>query len=94
MGNVKIYTTKEVAKMLKVSDATVRRETDRGKLKSFKVGIENRYTQYHIDEYTRLKELGKTERELALEGMIEELNLKIQEKEDLILNIKDMLLKA
>lgn len=90
---VKIYTTKEVANLFNVSDATIRNEVERGNIGHFKVGNENRFTQYHIDEYTQIKNLGKTEREIALEEEREELLEIIEHKDLLIRNIKNLLLQ-
>lgn len=90
---MKIYTTKEVADLFNVSDVTIRREVEKGNLSGFKVGNENRFTQYHIDQYTQIKNLGKTQRELDLEEEKERLLEVIESKEQLISNIKNMLLQ-
>lgn len=90
---VKIYTTKEVAELFGVSDATIRNEVARDRIGYFKVGNENRFTQYHIDEYIKIKDFGKTEREMELEEEREKLLKIIEQKDLLIRNIKDMLLK-
>lgn len=90
---VKIYTTQDLAKMLNVSDATIRREVERGNLKGFKVGNESRFTQHHIDQYTQIKDLGKSEREIELENEKERLVKVIEHKDLLIKNIKDLLLQ-
>lgn len=92
--NPKIYTVKEVAEMFNVSDATVRREIERGNLRCFKVGNEARFTMVHLEEYANIKELGKTTRELELEKQIEELKMVIESKDKLIDNIKNLLLKG
>ena len=91
---VRIYTTKEVADLFGVSDATIRNEVARERIGYFKVGNENRFTQYHIDEYTQIKNLGRTEREIALEEEKEKLLEVIEGKDLLIRNIKDLLLEA
>ena len=91
--NPKVYTTKEVAELFGVSDATIRNEVERGKLGYFKVGNENRFTQYHIDIYTQIRDLGKSERELKLEEEKRELLEVIEQKNKVISNIKDMILR-
>lgn len=92
--NPKIYTVKEVAELFGVSTATILREVKRGNLRSFTVGNENRFTQYHIDEYTQIKNLGKTQRELDLEREKEELLEVIKAKDEVIDNIKNLILKG
>lgn len=92
--NPKIYTVKEVAELFGVSTATILREVKRGNLRSFTVGNENRFTQYHIDEYTQIKNLGKTQRELDLEREKNELLEVIKAKDQVIDNIKNLILKA
>ena len=91
--NVRIYTTKEVAELFNVSGATIRNEVAKGNLGHFKVGNENRFTQYHIDKYTQIKSLGKSEREMELEEEKEQLLKVIEHKDLLIRNIKDLLLQ-
>lgn len=90
---VKVYTTKEVAEIFNVSEATIRREVERGNLESFKIGVENRFTMYHLEQYANVKELGKTKREMDLEEEKEKLLRTIQEKEKTISDIKNLLLK-
>ena len=85
---MEVFTTKELATMFDVSGETIRREVERKKLKCFKVGNEARFTQYHIDEYTQIKNLGKTQKELDLEEEKEQLYKIIQEKDKLLDNIK------
>ena len=92
--DVKIYSVKEVAELFGVSEATIRREVSRGNLASFKVGNENRFTMYHLEQYANVKELGKTKRELELEEEKEKLLLIIEQKEKTISSIKDLLLRG
>lgn len=89
----KIYTTREVAALFGVSDATIRREISRGRLRCFYVGNEARFTMVHLEEYANVKELGKTTREIELEERIEQLETVINEKDKLIDNIKNLILK-
>lgn len=88
-----IYTVKELAKILGVSDVTVRNEIDRGKLPCFRVGNEARFTQHHVDTYMNIKNFGKTQRELELEEEKEELLEVIKSKDRLIDNIKNLILQ-
>lgn len=90
--NLKIYTTKELAKLFRVSDMTIRNEVERGKLKGFKIGNENRFTQHQIDEYMKIKDVGKTQTEIELEEEIRRLQQIIEKKNKIISDIKDMLL--
>lgn len=46
------YTVEEVAKMLKVSAATVRRLVKQGEIEAFMVGNQYRITQEALDRYT------------------------------------------
>mgnify|MGYP000967478781 CR=1 FL=1 len=80
-----VFTTSDVAKILKISSATVRREIERGKLKCFYVGNEARFTHIHLDEYTNIRNFKKTTRELELEKEIERLS-EVIKKKDLIIN--------
>lgn len=89
----KIYNVREIAEIFGVSDATIRREVERGSLKSFKIGNESKFTMYHLEQYTQVKELGKTKREKELEEEREELLEIIRDKERIISNVKDLLLK-
>ncbi len=91
--NPRIYTVKEFAEILGVSDATIRNEIDRGKLHCFKVGNESRFTQHHVDSYMNIKNFGKTQRELELEQEKEELLKAIENKDKVIESIKNVLLK-
>lgn len=91
--NPKIYNTKEVAELFNVSDATIRNEVERGKLGYFKVGNEHRFTQYHIDIYTQIRDLGKSERELQLEEEKRQLLEVIEQKNRVITDIKNMILR-
>lgn len=91
--DVNIYTIKEVAKMFHVSEATIRREIERGNLRCFKVGNEARFTTVHLEEYTNVRNLGKTTREMELEKEIEELKVVIENKNKIIDDIKNLLLK-
>lgn len=91
--NPKIYTIKEVAKMFHVSEATIRREIERGNLRCFKVGNEARFTTVHLEEYTNVRNLGKTTREMELEKEIEDLKVVIENKNKIIDDIKNLLLK-
>lgn len=90
---IKTYTIKEVAKMFHVSEATIRREIERGNLRCFKVGNEARFTPIHLEEYMNVKNLGKTTREIELEKEIEELKVIIENKNKIIEEIKNLLLK-
>lgn len=92
--NLRIYTVKEVAELFGVSEATIRREVERGKLRCFKVGNESKFTQYHLDEYTNIKNFGKTQRELDLEAEKEQLLEVIKAKDKVIENIKNLILKG
>lgn len=91
--DVKIYNVREVAELFEVSEATIRREVTRGNLECFKIGNESRFTMYHLEQYTNVKELGKTKREMELEEEKERLQEIIREREETISNIKDLLLK-
>lgn len=90
---VKIYNVREVAELFGVSESTIRREVARGKLECFKIGNENKFTMYHLEQYTNVKELGKTKREMELEKEREKLLKIIEDKEQIISNVKDLLLK-
>lgn len=50
-----VYTVEEVAKLLKVSVATVRRLIKIGELDAFPVGNQYRVTQEALDKYMRRK---------------------------------------
>lgn len=91
--DVKIYNVREVAELFEVSGATIRREVERGNLECFKIGNESRFTMYHLEKYTNVKELGKTKREMELEKEKERLQEIIREREETISNIKNLLLK-
>ena len=91
--NPKIYTVKDLAKIFGVSDVTIRREIERGKLRCFYVGNEARFTTVHLEEYTNVRNLGKTTREMELEKEIEELKVVIENKNKIIDDIKNLLLK-
>lgn len=88
---MRIFTTRDLANLFQVSPATIRREVERERLRCFYVGNEARFTQQHIDEYTRVVEFGKTTRELELEEEMEKLQEAIKEKEVVIENIKTLL---
>lgn len=90
---VKIYSIKEVAELFGVSEATISREIERGKLECFKVGNLSKFTMYHLEQYANVKELGKTKREMELEEEKEELRKIIRDRERTISNIKNLLLK-
>jgi excisionase family DNA binding protein len=51
MSQQQMYTLKEVAKILRVSEQTVRRLINEGKLSSIRVGIQIRITQSSLDAY-------------------------------------------
>jgi excisionase family DNA binding protein len=51
MNQQQMYTLKEVAKILRVSEQTVRRLINEGKLSSIRVGIQIRITQSSLDTY-------------------------------------------
>lgn len=91
--NPKIYTVKEVAELFNVSTATILREIKRQNLRCFTVGNESRFTQYHLDEYTNIKDFGKTQREMDLEKEKEELLEVIKAKDQVIENIKNVILR-
>lgn len=91
--NPKIYTTKDLAEMLSVSDETVRREIKRDKLRCFYVGNEARFTQVHLEEYMNIKNFGMTQKEIELEQEKEELLQIIQDKDTILKNIKNFILK-
>ncbi|NLI89774.1 MAG: helix-turn-helix domain-containing protein [Epulopiscium sp.] len=82
-----IYTTTEVAEMLKVNPATVRNEVKRGSLNCFYVGVEARFTEWHLSEYMVVKDMGKTVRELELEEEIEGLKGDIELLKDRLNNV-------
>ena len=92
--NPKIYTVKEVAELFGVSTSTILREVKRENLRCFTVGNESRFTQYHIDEYTNIKNLGKTQKEMDLEEEKEKLLQVIKAKDEVIDNIKNLILKG
>lgn len=91
--NPKIYTVKDLAKIFGVSDVTIRREIERGKLRCFYVGNEARFTQVHLDEYMNVKNLGMTPREIELEKEKQELLKVIAEKDRVIKKIKNYILR-
>lgn len=91
--NPKIYTVKELAEIFNVSDVTIRREIDRGKLRCFYVGNEARFTQIHIEEYMNIKNFGMTQKELDLELEKQKLLEVIRDKDKVIANIKNFILK-
>lgn len=45
------YTTRELAELLAVHQETVRREAQRGRLRSVRVGSERRYPESAVREY-------------------------------------------
>lgn len=90
---MEFYTTKDLAGMFQASTATIRKEIERGRLKCFYVGNEARFTQFHIDEYTGVRNFDKTTRELELEEEKEKLLEVIKVKDRLIEDIKNLLLK-
>lgn len=90
---MEIYTTTELAKMLKVSPGTVRSEIKRGQLNCFYVGVEARFTQHHINEYTNIKEFNKTTREFKLEAEIKELRRLLEDKNQTIKDIRDIIFR-
>ena len=51
MNELKFYTVEEIAKMLKVSHMTIRREIERGNLKAAKVGHVWRITEEELKSY-------------------------------------------
>lgn len=91
--NPKIYKVKEVAEMFNVTPQTIRNEIKRDRLKCFYVGDEARFTMAHLEDYTRVRNLGKTTRELELEKEKEELLEVIKSKDKVIENIKNLILK-
>ncbi|MBC8589367.1 helix-turn-helix domain-containing protein [Paratissierella segnis] len=88
-----IYTTKDLATILGVSDETVRREIKRGRLKCFYVGDQARFTQVHIEDYMNVKDFGMTTREIELEKEKKQLLEVIAEKDRTIKEIKNFILK-
>lgn len=91
--NPKIYTTKEVANIFQVSDETIRREIKRGNLKCFYVGNEARFTNVHLEEYMCVRDFGMTQRELELEQEKAELLKVIADKDKVISDIRNFILK-
>ena len=64
--NPKIYTTQDLAEIFYASDATIRNEIKRKKIKLFLCGgNEARFTQVHLEDYMNVRNLGKTTRELG-----------------------------
>ena len=53
MANDKVHTVEEVAKILRVSEATVRSLLERGELKGFKVGNQWRINDEDLRSYMR-----------------------------------------
>ena len=51
-----VYTIEEVAKILKVSQMTVRRLIDEGELEAFKVGNQWRITKEALDRFMQKKQ--------------------------------------
>ncbi|HKZ40768.1 MAG TPA: helix-turn-helix domain-containing protein, partial [Candidatus Hodarchaeales archaeon] len=52
LGTYRYYSTKEVAKLLRVNESTVRRWANSGKLKCFKTpGSHRKYTARQISEF-------------------------------------------
>lgn len=56
VNELKFYTVEEVAKMLKVSHMTIRREIERGNLKAAKVGHVWRITEEELKRYLNREE--------------------------------------
>ena len=56
VNELKFYTIEEVAKMLKVSHMTIRREIERGNLKAGKVGHVWRITEEELKRYLNREE--------------------------------------
>lgn len=88
------YTTTDLAEIFKVSPATIRKEIERGRLNCFYVGVEARFTQHHIDEYTNVRNFNKTTREIALEAEKERLLEVLKAKDEVLENIKNTLLEG
>lgn len=92
--NPTIYSTKDLADMFDVTPQTIRNEIQRGKLKCFYAGREPRFTKIHLEEYMNVRAFGKTTREIELEKKIDDLKVIIQDKDKLVNNIKELLLKG
>ena len=88
------YTTSNLADIFKVSSATIRNEIEKGRLKCFKVGNEARFTQFHIDQYTYVRNFNKTTREIALEAENTKLLEDIKVKDQVLESIKNTLLQG
>ena len=88
------YTTSNLADIFKVSSATIRNEIEKGRLKCFKVGNEARFTQFHIDQYTNVRNFNKTTREIALEAENTKLLEDIKVKDQVLESIKNTLLQG
>ena len=89
----KIYTTREVANIFQVSSETIRNEIKRGNLKCFYVGNEARFTNVHLEEYMCVKDFGMTQREIELEQEKATLLKVIADKDRVISDIKNYVLK-
>lgn len=57
MTENKILSLEEVAKLLGVSERTIRREVNAGKLRAFKVGSQMRFKSEAVEEYMRNQEI-------------------------------------
>lgn len=88
---ITFYTAPEVAKALKVSTVTVKREYERGNLNGFLVGNELRISERDFDDYCKIKSGQKTLREIQLEQELEDLRKELNRKNECISNIKEQL---
>ena len=91
---MEVFTTTELAEMLQVSSATVRSEIKKGRLNCFYVGVEARFTKFHIDQYTDIINFKKTSKELELEAENERLLEVIKAKDEVLETIKNTLLRG
>lgn len=55
--NSKVLSLEEVAKLLGVSERTIRREVKAGKLRAFRVGSQLRFRPESVDEYMKNQEI-------------------------------------
>ena len=84
VSKMKVYTTTEVAELLQISSATVRNEVKRGKLGCFYVGIEARFSEWHLSEYMKVRNMGKTSGELELEKQVRGLEKQLEDYKDVL----------
>lgn len=90
---ISFYTAQEVAKALKVSAVTVKREFERGKLNGFLVGNELRISERDFDDYCKIRSGQKTLREIQLEQELEGLRKELSRKDECISKIREQLIQ-